>query len=208
MRTVWLANRTIVPVCNARIAGFSTAWRVSSWTIWNTSVSKMPEGVGLRPAGQRLRDGVHGGHATLGIGGDHGVADTGERDAKPFRLLPQCVLGAPARDENALSILQGDVAKPCLFVAVGGNYVPFIRSLASARAASWFVAAAASIRWRGRGLLPMGSVGIVGMQSPADAAIGVDDDYSHACPRLTHGRANRGPRWPWPRPSRTQSRPC
>ena len=90
---------------------------------------KMPEGVGLRPACQRLRHGVQEGHATLGIRGDHRVADTGERDPKPLRLLTQRLLGAPARDEDALGVLQGGGAKPCLFVAFGAIYLPFSRSL-------------------------------------------------------------------------------
>ena len=99
------------------MAGLSTGSRVSSWTIWKTSGQQVPERVRLRPAGQRFCDGVHECHAAVGIGRDDGVADARQRDAKPFRLLAQCVLGAAARHENALGVLQGDGAKPCVLVA-------------------------------------------------------------------------------------------
>ena len=92
-------------VFSARIAGLSTGSRVSSWTIWKTSGSHVPERVGLRPAGQRLCDGVHEGDAAINIRRDDGVANARQRGAEPFRLLAQRLLGAASRDENALGVL-------------------------------------------------------------------------------------------------------
>src|SRR5688572_7674919 len=79
---------------------------------------QVAQGVRLGPAGQGFRHSVEGRHASLGVGSNHAVADTRERDAEPFRLLPQGVLSTPARGEDALSVLEGDVAKPCFLVAL------------------------------------------------------------------------------------------
>ena len=80
---------------------------------------QLPERVRLRPAGQRLCDSVHEGHAAVGIRRDDGVANARQCDAEPFRLLAQGLLGAAPRHENALGVLQGDGAEPCLLVVVG-----------------------------------------------------------------------------------------
>ena len=95
MRTVWFASPTIVPSRKARRAGFSTGWRVRSLTMRKTSGSGRPSGLGLGPAGQGLGHAVHERDPALGVGADHRVADAGERDPQPLRLLPQRLLGAP-----------------------------------------------------------------------------------------------------------------
>ena len=59
MRTVWFASPTTTPSRNALVAGFSTGWRVSSFTMRNTASSGWPVGLVVRPAGQRLGHGVH-----------------------------------------------------------------------------------------------------------------------------------------------------
>ena len=41
----------------------------------------------LAPAGELLRDGVQKRDIALGVGGDHAVADAGQRRAKPFALV-------------------------------------------------------------------------------------------------------------------------
>ena len=73
-------------------------------------------GLGLGPAGQGLGHAVHERHPALGVGADHRVADAGERDPQPLRLLPQRLLGALACEEDALGVLQGDGAQPLLLV--------------------------------------------------------------------------------------------
>src|SRR5262249_14743806 len=50
--------------------------------------------LGLRPARQALRGIVHIRDTAVGIGGDDGVADAGERDAKPFTLRRQFAFDA------------------------------------------------------------------------------------------------------------------
>ena len=76
------------------------------------------QGLRLGPPGQGLGDAVHERDPALGIGADHRVTDAGERDAQPFRLLPQRLFGAPARKENALGVLQGDRPQQFLLVVV------------------------------------------------------------------------------------------
>ena len=49
---------------------------------------QVPERVRLSPPGQRLCDGIHERHATIGICRDDGVANACQCDAEPFRLLP------------------------------------------------------------------------------------------------------------------------
>ena len=48
-----------------------------------------PEGLGRRPSGERLGDGVHVGDEAVGVGGQDRVADGGER-----HLIPRGGLGA------------------------------------------------------------------------------------------------------------------
>ena len=59
-------------------------------------------GLGLRPAGQRLGDGVEEGDPALGVGGDHRVADAGQGHPEPLALAVQPLLGPlpldPQRD--------------------------------------------------------------------------------------------------------------
>ena len=43
----------------------------------------LPEGLGRRPSGERLGDGVHVGDEAVGVGGQDRVADGGERDLIP-----------------------------------------------------------------------------------------------------------------------------
>ena len=126
MRMVWFASPTIVPSRKARSAGFSTGWRVRSLTMWKTSGKRAAHGLGLGPAGQGLGDAVHERHPALGVGADHRVADAGERDPQPLRLLPQRLLGAAASEEDALGVLQGDGAQRSLLV-ISCHHEPFAR---------------------------------------------------------------------------------
>ena len=116
IRTVWFASPTTVPSSKARRAGFSTGWRVPSLTMRKTSEQRAPHGLCLGPAGQKLGHAVQERHLALGVGADHGVADAGERDPQPFRLLLQRLLGALASEEDAAGVLQGNGTEQLVLV--------------------------------------------------------------------------------------------
>ena len=54
----------------------------------------------LRPAGQRLGDGIEVGDAPVGVGGDDGVTDAAQRDPQQLAAL----VGAPLRERIASPI--------------------------------------------------------------------------------------------------------
>ena len=54
-----------------------------------------------RPSGQAFRHRVHEGHASLRVGGDHGVADAGKGRGEPF----------PAGDQIGLRLFAGDAER-------------------------------------------------------------------------------------------------
>src|SRR5262249_36869056 len=80
--------------------------------------------LGLRPAGQLLGDAVHECHAGIGVGADHAVADAGERDSQPLRLLSQGIFGLETSLKAALGVLQGNCPKQILFVVLFHLYAP------------------------------------------------------------------------------------
>ncbi len=57
------------------------------------AVERLARRLFLRPAGQGLGDRVQERDPPVGVGGDHRIADAGERDTTPLRLEVQCFLG-------------------------------------------------------------------------------------------------------------------
>ena len=92
-RTVWLPRPTTTPSRSTFSTGFSTGWRVFSLRMTNTASSGLPLGVLLRPARQFLGHAVQERHPPLRVGGDHRIADAGERHPQPLLLPPPPLLG-------------------------------------------------------------------------------------------------------------------
>ena len=87
IRTVWFAKPDDPPSRSARSAGFSTGWRVSSLTMWNTSSRLRPAASCRLPADKFLGDRIEEVDPPLGVGADDGIADARQRDVQALPLL-------------------------------------------------------------------------------------------------------------------------
>src|SRR5262249_28654865 len=75
-----------------------------------------PHGFRPAPPGHRLGRGVEERDPAIGVGADDRIADNGERDPQPLRLLAQRFLGVLLpRQRDALCVGQNNAAQQFLF---------------------------------------------------------------------------------------------
>ncbi len=80
--------------------GFSTGWRVCSFRMTNTVSSDRPSACSCVQPVNSCGYGIQECHPPLRVGGDHRIADAGERHPQPLLLLTHLLLGPPPLNDD------------------------------------------------------------------------------------------------------------
>ena len=100
IRTVWFARPTMTPSRSTLSTGFSTGCRVCSLRMANTVSSGCPSASSCVQPVSSCGDAVEERDPPLRVGGDHRIADAGERHPQPLLLLVQPLLGGLPLDPH------------------------------------------------------------------------------------------------------------